>query len=286
MNTFTFGGQLAMSYGVEASGDISSVLLGNIPGSKAVTKSSERDDRSGTDYWIEHVRGTPISVDLKLRKDDPIEKYKQDDLALETWSVVLGSHSRDRNLSAIGWTLDEKKRTDYILWWFKTTKRWVLVPFSQLCHSFRLRKDEWRARFKTREQYTDGGGVSWRSEMVLVPRTVVWEAINDDFGGSPKRQRPHALRRHVDNAPAPTPKLDPPSVIGYTRPEHSGPAAPVVIGVEPAFLQQVGKVGESVNCSIGAQQFTGLIISRTLVRPSVDLPRSSTVRVQLGARKA
>lgn len=176
MNKFSFDERLAMSAGVSVSDDISALLLERVPGALAIDKACTRDDRSGTDYWIRHARGTPISVDVKVRGKDPVESYGRDDLALETWSVIG---------SKIGWTLDETKRTDYVLWWFTPTRRWVLVPFVQLQAAFRKRQDEWMELYRVEKQQTVGAGRSsgWQSECVFVPRREIWAAIYTDFGG-------------------------------------------------------------------------------------------------------
>lgn len=196
MNEFDFRKQLVMSAGVSVSDDIRSLLVQVIPGAVSVTRASERDDRSGTDYWIEHRRGTPVSVDTKIRNEDPVDTRGIDDLALETWSVVG---------KKIGWTLDEEKRTDFILWWFTPTKRWVLVPFLQLQAVFKRRESMWRRKYQVSEQRTvaNGNRGEWRSECVFVPRVVVWRAIHDDFGGLPS----HTIERHGTTRSQPKEKI-------------------------------------------------------------------------------
>lgn len=197
MNEFDFRKQLVMSSGVSTARDIADLLVEQIPGALKVIKANQRDDKSGTDYWIEHARGTPISVDTKVRGIDPIETYKRDDLALETWSVIG---------EKIGWTLDETKRTDFILWWFTPTRRWVLVPFIQLQAVFKRRRDLWCSKFRIDKQRTaaNGNRGAWHSECVFVPREVVWNAIYEDFGGLPS----HTKQRHgLERVPAKTPGL-------------------------------------------------------------------------------
>lgn len=202
MNSFGFKTQLAMSTGTAIGNDVEKLLLEKIPGSVRVVKADTKDDRTGTDYWIEHVRGAPISVDTKVRNDDPVQKYGEDDLALETLSVV--------EQQKIGWTLDETKRTDYILWWFIPTRRWVLVPFLQLQAAFRKRLAEWRGMYRSaRQRTTEPGRIGWHSECLFVPREAVWAAIYEDFGGlvvansdAPARV-PHAIRKHVGNGTQP-----------------------------------------------------------------------------------
>lgn len=181
---YDFTKQLVMSAGVAATDDVKTILINSIPGALDVRKATGTEDRCGTDWWIDHARGSDISVDTKIRQIDPIQKYGKDDLALETWSIVPGSHSRDPKLQAVGWTLDETKRTDYVLWLWTTTKRWALIPFPQLCAIFRKRLDTWYEIYRHHEQTTSKGSETYRSEMLLVPRREVWAAIYADFGGS------------------------------------------------------------------------------------------------------
>ena len=196
MNEFDFKKQLVMSAGTSITDDVGRLLLEKIPGSQKIIKANTRDDKSGTDYWIEHARGTPISIDVKVRNEDPVQKRGKDDLALETWSVIG---------TKIGWTLDETKRTDYILWWFAPTRRWVLVPFMQLQAVFKARRDEWTLLYRTFKQRTVGTGSrsGWYSECVFVPRREVWAAIYADFGSSiaPSNDNLTAAVTHVDKQP-------------------------------------------------------------------------------------
>lgn len=185
MNQFDFKTQLGMSFGTAV--DVQQVLA-ELPGALGVEKAARSDDKNGTDYWIRHVRGTPISVDTKVRSKDPLQAYGKDDLALETWSAV------DQK---IGWTLDETKRTDYILWWFTPTGRWVLVPFLQLCAAFKKRRDVWAEhRYRVERQWTMSNGrrAGWQSECVFVPRREIWAAIYKDFSGAPSTDPLHEFR--------------------------------------------------------------------------------------------
>lgn len=170
---FDFKAQLGMSQGSAIGADIEAILLDLVPGSTKIVKASNADDRSGTDYWCEHVRGTPVSVDTKIRKRD----HGKDDLALETWSVVG---------KKIGWTLDEAKRTDYILWWWEDTRRFAFVPFLLLCHAFKKFKPEWEIRYRLATQPTvgTGGRRGWLSECMFVPRREVWAAMFKEAAGS------------------------------------------------------------------------------------------------------
>ena len=179
---YSFGDQLAMSQGVAVNNDVAAILLQAIPGAVAVQPAHQTNDRQGTDYWVEHARGTHLSVDVKVRKEDYAAKPepdRADDLALETWSVVR---------KKIGWTRDPSKRTDFILWWWKTTGRWCLLPFPMLCQAFQEKWHEWSACYETHRQYTPEYG--YQSECVFVPRLVVWDAIYHQYSGIPQEAGP------------------------------------------------------------------------------------------------
>ncbi len=159
---------------------IESILLQNIPGAVAVHPAHASNDRRGTDFWVEHVRGDHLSVDVKVRTEDWAAKPDgADDLALETWSVV--------EAEKIGWTRDATKRTDYVLWYWKDTGRWCLVPFAMLCLVFQEHWQDWAQRYATHRQYTpDYGG--YHSECVFVPRPEVWSEIYRRCSGISRRE--------------------------------------------------------------------------------------------------
>jgi len=157
-------------------------LVRNIPGALDAYTAHQQNDRNGTDWWVEMVGGRFLSVDCKVREEDYAHKPPkyEDDLALETWSVI-----EER---VPGWTLDKGKRSEYILWVWKDSGRWVMIPFPMLLKAFRGRKDRWVQLYKVgRQETTDGntGQVLWRSECVFVPRKAVWAEILRIYGGSP-----------------------------------------------------------------------------------------------------
>ncbi len=158
-----------MSQGVAASLSVDGILMSAIAGAARVRQASPGEDRDGTDWWVDLVDGHSLSVDLKARAEDWSVRG-EDDLALETWSVV--------EKQAPGWTLDLKKRTDYVLWWWQDTGRWCLVPFAMLRTVFFELAPEWRKRYRVCRQDTAG---QWHSECIFVPRRVVWAAIYRRF---------------------------------------------------------------------------------------------------------
>lgn len=173
--SFTFQGQLRMSEGVDDRKDIKAIILSCFPTAVQVERADRQEDRHGTDYWVTTQSGHKHSVDVKVRDVDWRVKHPgEDDLALETWSVV------DKKK---GWTRDEQKRTDYILWIWKDTGRWVLIPFPMLCGVFEKNWKAWREKYRTRKQRTIDPRGGWESECVFVPRKIIWNAIYTTFGG-------------------------------------------------------------------------------------------------------
>lgn len=177
MRDYSFQDMLAFSWGYADSEDIEHILCNNIPAAIIATRAQVQEDKQGIDYWV--YRGNnqrPLSVDVKRRQDDPIISFNADDLALEIWNVV--------ETRKIGWTLDKNKKSDYILWFFVPTKRWVLIPFPMLSHVFEKNLEKWQGKYRTATQSSNGG--HWHSKCVFVPRLEIWRTIYDTYGGLPR----------------------------------------------------------------------------------------------------
>lgn len=168
---YSFADRKGVSQGIAQEADVETLLLKIIPGAVAVHPAHQSNDRLGTDYWVEHRRGTHLSVDVKIRTTDWAarpEPQRADDLALETWSVV--------EAGKVGWTRDVSKRTDFVLWLWADTGRWCLMPFPLLCKAFSDHWEQWSDRYGTRRQYTPGYR-GYHSECVFVPRDDVWKEL-------------------------------------------------------------------------------------------------------------
>lgn len=145
-----------------------------IPGACKAFSAHEANDRNGTDWWVEHRSGRFLSIDCKVREVDWAATHpREDDLALETWSVV--------EKRVVGWTRNGNKRSDYILWLWMDTGRWCLVPFPMLCRVMELYWQRWVHYYKTRQQFTKAR--NYHSECVFVPRREVWAKIYSAYAG-------------------------------------------------------------------------------------------------------
>ena len=168
-----------MSHGVSLSFDFRDVLLSEIPNAITVRRGNDHDDRTGTDWWVDRQNNKPLSIDLKARETD-YEPRGHDDLALEIWSVV--------EKGIVGWTRNPTKGSDYILWFWKDTRRWCLIPFPMLCRVFTLRWQEWQQNYKTAPQKSNLNGYIYHSECVFVPREIVWASLIEHYSRIPSRQ--------------------------------------------------------------------------------------------------
>jgi hypothetical protein len=174
---YEFGERLAMSHAESSNGDIGAILVGQIPGALSAHPAHLVNDRHGVDWYVE-MPGRHLGVDCKVRSEDWSKRADPcDDIALEIWSV------EEKGIR--GWTADTDKRCDYILWLWKDTGRWMLVPFQMLLAVFVERLPEWEVRFKIARQFTPGNG-GYHSVCIFVPRREVWAAIYHKFAGVPK----------------------------------------------------------------------------------------------------
>lgn len=174
---YGFDERLVMSGGHSASSDVRDVLMQCIPGSLNAYKAAPSNDRLGVDWWVEMPNARHLAVDAKVREEDWATKNPpHDDLAIETLSVVESGK--------IGWTRDDTKRCDYVLWLWKDTGRYCLLPFPMLCKVTQANWESWREKYKVSRQRTPWGEGFYHSECVFVPRREVWRLVYELFGGS------------------------------------------------------------------------------------------------------
>lgn len=175
---YGFNEQLKMSQHSSVEDRIKSILLKIIPDAIGVEKADVSSDKKGTDYWVKMRDGTSLSIDTKVREVDfAANDPEKDDLALETWSVMPFKEEGEEIPGKIGWTRDETKRTDYVLWFWRDTGRHELVPFKPLCKVFQANWVWWSKKlflackqFTPSPYYKSGG---YYSECIFVPRGML-----------------------------------------------------------------------------------------------------------------
>lgn len=170
---YSFSERLQFSRGKREQTDIET-LMNMIAGAVSVEKTDEKTDRAGVDYIVTLRGGAQIMIDAKAREGG-IKKYWKygPEVALEIWSDI------DRKTT--GWTLNESKNTDLILFTFDkddSPECW-LVSFQLLRIAFRNNIMRWKGEYKIAIQESDQNGRTWRSQCIFVPIAQVEYSINE-----------------------------------------------------------------------------------------------------------
>ncbi len=171
---FSFDGQLAMSKRQRDATDME-IIKQHITGCVAVRRGTLEEDRAGIDYVATLSSGVSLHIDAKTRERGASRfwKYRQPELALETWSVMPQGEQPGK----IGWTLDQQKRTDLVLYTFDPSDSdyFYILPFQLLRITFNRELNRWLKQFgPPQAQCTEG---RWRSECVFVPVGSVLDAV-------------------------------------------------------------------------------------------------------------
>lgn len=149
--------------------DLETAFRATIPGYTGHRFATAAEDRRGTDVWVMREGRRDLSIDMKIRNVDPLERYGTDDLAIELFSVIDDARP--------GWSIDATKETDYVYWFFPGG-RYVMAPFAALCMACRQHRVEWLMKYPAIEAVTRAHG-NFRSQCLLVPTNVVMRALGD-----------------------------------------------------------------------------------------------------------
>ena len=141
-----------------------------------------KGDDGGVDYIALLRRGTSVMIDAKTRTKGCSKywKYGEPELAIEKWSVMPDDSCP---LGKAGWTLDESKETDMVLYTFDPSDSNVafLFPFQSLRMAAVNMIQKWQSLYKVDTQTSHGFGKKWKSQAVLVPASVVIAAIERTY---------------------------------------------------------------------------------------------------------
>jgi hypothetical protein len=149
------------------------------PGSTGVAKTGTELDRAGVDYLVTLRRGAVLKVDAKARSRGCARHWcprDEPEVALERWSVLPGGkYATPRADAKAGWTLDESKDVDLILFTFHPDDHPIAYVRSLplLREAFRRNCGLFFELFKTDVQDSR----RWQSECVFVPLRAVDQAI-------------------------------------------------------------------------------------------------------------
>lgn len=177
---YSFQNKLAMSKGARLDTD-KETIRNLLDGCVSVETACTRLDKIGVDYIATLRGGAKVYVDAKTRERG-CSKYWNGcpEVAIELWSVMPGGkYNTLPERAKVGWTLDEGKVTDMILYIWHTQDSEVayLLPFQNLRMAARRNIKNWMLKYKNDIQ--DSG--SWQSQAVFVPVNDVVQAIVATF---------------------------------------------------------------------------------------------------------
>lgn len=184
--TYDFTERLLFSKGARKDSDIETIVS-LLDGCVDVKEHHSNGDDKGVDYIATLRRGTQVLIDAKTREAGCSRFWSNGpELAIESWSVKPGGKfETHRSNAKAGWTVDESKLTDMILYTFspKDCDTAFLLPFQPLRMAARRNLKDWMGRYKVDTQ-TSG---NWQSEAVFVPADVVILAMESTYSGQQKQ---------------------------------------------------------------------------------------------------
>ena len=189
---YDFAERLQFSEGVGLTREILEHVKRHIPAATEIVRAGRTDDRHGTDYWVKRKFDLPpVSIDLKSREFCPIQKFGSDDACVETTSVYRGLSAkpyRDDLREKPGWTVDERKRTDLIVYTWPhdadlfgapRMRYWILY-FPHLCAAATEHWRRWALTYQERPAQNKG----YVTLSVYPPRSVIANSIREFTSGT------------------------------------------------------------------------------------------------------
>jgi hypothetical protein len=174
-----FMNNLRFSKGVNADNDIltiSKMLHGCV---NCVPSTDVNMDRHGVDYVATLRGGAQVFIDAKTRRESCRRYWRYgEEIPIEIWSVMPGGRFNISPDSAkVGWTLDESKITDLILFtWNKADCEFAyLLCFQTLRIAAARYLEYWANTFDIKVQNSG----RWESQAIFVPIQNVLDAMRD-----------------------------------------------------------------------------------------------------------
>jgi hypothetical protein len=179
---YDFQERLEFSKGARQESDLATIMS-LLDGCSSVTANNTDGNDNGIDYIATLRRGAEIFIDAKTRQKGCSRFWKNNEpeLAIERWSVMPGGKFNTTHGKA-GWTLDESKPTDMILYTFDSADCTTafLFPFQSLRMAARRMVQHWMKRYKVDIQTSN----NWQSQAVFVPASEVIAAMETTFSAT------------------------------------------------------------------------------------------------------
>lgn len=185
--TYDFDERLDFSMGARKASDADTIMA-LLDGCQSVKANDTEGDDKGIDFIATLRGGSLVNIDVKTREPGCSRywrnKLNEPELAIEKWSVMPGGeYDIKPHRARAGWTIDESKKTDMILYTFHPSDSTIafLLPFQSLRMASRRMLVHWLKRFKVDVQRSSRGGSKWQSQAVFVPASEVINAIETTF---------------------------------------------------------------------------------------------------------
>lgn len=178
---YDFQERLEFSKGARQSTDLETIAS-LLDGCRSVVAAPKSLDVQGVDYIATLRRGAEVYIDAKTRTKGCSRywRFGEPELAIEKWSVMPAQACPQ---GKTGWTLDEAKVTDMVLYTFdKADSPYAyLLPFQSLRMAARRMIEVWMQIYKVDRQTSNQSGRTYHSQAVLVPASVVFAAIESTY---------------------------------------------------------------------------------------------------------
>lgn len=175
---YNFNERLAFSQGARCDNDCATIRA-MLPGCVECVKSDAALDRKGVDYIATLSGGATVYIDAKTRARGCSRFWKdgEPDLAIGLWSVIPCA-MRPVRAGKVGWTFDEAKITDLILYTFDPSDCGdvFLLGFQTLRMAAIKYRAEWIRQFFNGSLQRSNG---WTSMALFIPASVVQSAMRD-----------------------------------------------------------------------------------------------------------
>lgn len=194
--TYDFDERLDFSMGARKASD-SDTIMALLDGCKSVRANDCAGNDNGIDFIATLRGGSEVNIDVKTRESGCSKYWKSEpELAIEKWSVMPGGVcSTSIENAKAGWTIDESKATDMILYTFdfSDSSTAYLLPFQSLRMAARRMLPIWFQKFKVDIQTSKRNGRKWQSQAVFVPASEVVKSMESTYSAQAPRPEPEPL---------------------------------------------------------------------------------------------
>lgn len=173
VKTFDFHQQKAMSERPKIYAAVREAVRKQFPDVLAIHKAHVENDKRGIDYWLEFAGGKMETLDVKIREKDWALRGDKDNICLELAS--------DEGRGKPGWSLDETKLTDWVLFYWEESGHAEIYPARMVRGALQAKRKEWESTKKTAGQVTRTDMREYMSRSIFVSGRDIWRAMFERY---------------------------------------------------------------------------------------------------------